>query len=230
MSNFDEGKLLQIASRIKEVRESKNLTQGELGRLIHADKSKVSRIENNSRSVALSDIVDIAKALDVRLEYLLGIDSCIDETSECIETLVRSFTKITTTKAYTDNIKKSALCDVEDAVFCIDEDYLMLVGRNSIFFLIKDIATAENAKGHVSPNVYTKMIDYAKQKFCNTKEGSESKYFLISGEQMTKIIKNAVIHQKWGEELFQELGISKPLDGQSLPHPLKLNITNDNQE
>lgn len=47
---------------------------------------------------------------------------------------------------------------------------------------------------------------------------------------MTKIIKNAVIHQKWGEELFQELGISKPLDGQSLPHPLKLNITNDNQE
>lgn len=213
-----------------EVRESKNLTQGELGRLIHADKSKVSRIENNSRSVALSDIVDIAKALDVRLEYLLGIDSCIDETSECIETLVRSFTKITTTKAYTDNIKKSALCDVEDAVFCIDEDYLMLVGRNSIFFLIKDIATAENAKGHVSPNVYTKMIDYAKQKFCNTKEGSESKYFLISGEQMTKIIKNAVIHQKWGEELFQELGISKPLDGQSLPHPLKLNITNDNQE
>lgn len=93
MSNFDERKLLQIASRIKEVRESKNLTQGELGRLIHADKSKVSRIENNSRSVALSDIVDIAKALDVRLEYLLGIDSCIDETSECIETLVRSFTK-----------------------------------------------------------------------------------------------------------------------------------------
>ena len=158
MSNFDEEKLLQIASRIKEVRESKNLTQGELGRLVHADKSKVSRIENNSRSVALSDIVDIAKALDVRLEYLLGIDSCIDETSECIETLVRSFTKITTTKAYTDNIKKSALCDVEDAVFCIDEDYLMLVGRNSIFFLIKDIATAENAKGHVSPNVYTKMI------------------------------------------------------------------------
>lgn len=221
MSNFDERKLLQIASRIKEVRESKNLTQGELGRLIHADKSKVSRIENNSRSVALSDIVDIAKALDVRLEYLLGIDSCIDETSECIETLVRSFTKITTTKAYTDNIKKSALCDVEDAVFCIDEDYLMLVGRNSIFSLIKDIATTENAKGHVSPNVYTKMIDYAKQKFCNTKEGSESKYFLISGEQMTKIIKNAVIHQKMGRGTFSRIRYFKTVRWTITPPSVK---------
>lgn len=179
MSNFDEGKLLQIASRIKEVRESKNLTQGELGRLIHADKSKVSRIENNSRSVALSDIVDIAKALDVRLEYLLGIDSCIDETSECIETLVRSFTKITTTKAYTDNIKKSALCDVEDAVFCIDEDYLMLVGRNSIFSLIKDIATAENAKGHVSPNVYTKRLIMLSKNFATLKKAPRANISLF---------------------------------------------------
>lgn len=221
---LDKGKISEIGSRIKRMRERKKMTQSELGQKVHMDKSKISKIETNTQVPALEELIDIADALDVRAEYLLGIDSAIDKKAEFVKSFVHSFTKITTTREYTANAKDSPLYDGDDAIFYIDDDYLVLIGHDSIFSLIKDIADAENLKKKISDKAYVQMISNAKQKFGNGKEREESKYFLISGEQMTKIIEQAVIHQKYGETLLQEMGITIPLDGQPLPPQLKLNI------
>ena len=71
--------LSKIGDRIKKVRQQKKLTQPELGEKIQMDKSAISKIETSGRIPSLEQLVDIAAALDVRVEYLLGIDNVVDE-------------------------------------------------------------------------------------------------------------------------------------------------------
>ena len=218
--------LSKIGDRIKKVRQQKKLTQPELGEKIQMDKSAISKIETSGRSPSLEQLVDIAAALDVRVEYLLGIDNVVDRYTEIIKSLISSFTQITTTKEYTINSKEDAIYPFDDVVFHMDEEYLMLVGRDSIFSFIKEIADAQNLKAKLSSKAYDQMIKSARKKFFSSKESKDTKYFLVSGEQMEKIIEQAVLHQRYGEAILQKLSAAEEA---SFP-PLRLNIKSKDEQ
>ena len=56
---------LKLGKRIKFIRESKNLTQPELGALINKDYQSIGRIENGRVNPSAYLIFQIAKALNV---------------------------------------------------------------------------------------------------------------------------------------------------------------------
>lgn len=66
--NFDE-----ISKRLKREREDQDLTQDDLGELSGVSRSTISRVElGRGDEVKLRLYEDLAKALKVRIEWLLG--------------------------------------------------------------------------------------------------------------------------------------------------------------
>ncbi len=57
--------------RIKEFRDRKQLTQGQLGKLTGIDQSAISRIERGERDIQLSQLISIAKAMEVKPSALV---------------------------------------------------------------------------------------------------------------------------------------------------------------
>lgn len=62
-----------FAERLKEVRERRCLTQSELANAINSHVNVIWQYENNKRSPKLEVGVKIAKALNIDMDYLLGI-------------------------------------------------------------------------------------------------------------------------------------------------------------
>lgn len=60
------------SSRLKELREHSGLSQGELAKLIDVHTSQISRWENGERQPSLNQLMTIARALGVTLDYLLN--------------------------------------------------------------------------------------------------------------------------------------------------------------
>lgn len=188
---IDKRKLDGIGKRIKDVRESKGLTQTAIGEKCGFQKSTISKIEKGIQSPSFENIVDISKALDVRPEYLLGLDNIPDTITEHLIAVIELFGEITTTKAHT--VKYKSIYNSEELIFQIDKDYLMLKANNSIFKLIKAIAKAENSKEILSQNEYIRKIRIAEKNFeQNRNSEKDESYFLITGEQMEQIIEKAV--------------------------------------
>ena len=65
---LDYGKL---GLTIKEVRQSKGLTQEMLAEIVGCNTSHISNIENNHTKVSLNVLLSIANALDTSIDYLL---------------------------------------------------------------------------------------------------------------------------------------------------------------
>lgn len=66
-----------IGERVAKLRESRNLTQGELARLLSVNQSAVSHWEKGIRNIPADQIGRIAKALNTSCDYLiLGEKSC----------------------------------------------------------------------------------------------------------------------------------------------------------
>lgn len=212
---FDKSKFAEIGQRIKKARLSKKITQESLGKITGLSESVLSKIENNVQTPTLEQIADIAIALNSRIEYILGLDKVADKETEFIRDFIKSFSRITTTKEYSAN--NEGIYTGKDFIFGINEDYLVLTGSESLFALIKEIAKAENIQSKVSKKDYELMLRSAKHNFIQNKDNSrEDSYFLISGEQMTEIIESAVIDRCYVESLFEEMGITLPLEGQAL--------------
>lgn len=57
----------EIADRLREAREGKQLSQRELSRLAGVPQAKISRIESNSVDLRLSSLVAIASALELEI-------------------------------------------------------------------------------------------------------------------------------------------------------------------
>lgn len=57
----------EIADRLREAREAKQLSQRELSRLAGLPQAQISRIESNSVDLRLSSLVAIASALDLEI-------------------------------------------------------------------------------------------------------------------------------------------------------------------
>lgn len=57
----------EVADRLREAREAKQLSQRELSRLAGVPQAQISRIESNSVDLRLSSLVAIASALDLEI-------------------------------------------------------------------------------------------------------------------------------------------------------------------
>ena len=61
-----------VANRLSMMLEEKNMTQRKLSELIGVSEVTISRYLNGSRNPKADIIIDIANALDVSVDYLLG--------------------------------------------------------------------------------------------------------------------------------------------------------------
>ncbi len=61
----------KLGLRIKEVRQSRKLTQDTLAEMVHCNTSHISNIENNHTKVSLNVLLAIANALDTSIDCLL---------------------------------------------------------------------------------------------------------------------------------------------------------------
>lgn len=62
----------ELGLRIKQIRQSQNLTQDNLAELVSCNTSHISNIENNHTKVSLNVLLAIANALDTSIDYLLS--------------------------------------------------------------------------------------------------------------------------------------------------------------
>jgi DNA-binding XRE family transcriptional regulator len=68
-AGFDEGyKAFKIGTLLKRAREKSGLTQAEMARLLHTQKSAISRIENHAEDIRLSTLEKYVSALGLSLE------------------------------------------------------------------------------------------------------------------------------------------------------------------
>lgn len=72
---------MTIGDRIKQICDQRGLTQRELARRVNVTEVSMSRYINGFREPKARVIVDIANALDVTTDYILGRT---DENDTCI--------------------------------------------------------------------------------------------------------------------------------------------------
>ena len=62
----------ELGLRIKQVRQSQNLTQDNLADMVKCNTSHISNIENSHTKVSLNVLLAIANALHTSIDYLLS--------------------------------------------------------------------------------------------------------------------------------------------------------------
>ena len=68
-----------VGDRIAEIRKSKNLTQEELAKEIGITRSNLSKYENNAIHLNDEMMIRFALALEVSLDYLVGLESVTEK-------------------------------------------------------------------------------------------------------------------------------------------------------
>lgn len=66
--------MFDFGLRLKELRETKKMSQGDLAKKINKSKSVISGYENNVKTPPIDVLVNLALIYNVSLDYLLGID------------------------------------------------------------------------------------------------------------------------------------------------------------
>ncbi len=64
---------LTFGEKIKNLREDRDLTQGELGKLINMTQRKISYIENNKYEPSIDDIRAFCLFFEVSADFLLDL-------------------------------------------------------------------------------------------------------------------------------------------------------------
>lgn len=62
----------KLGQKIKEIRQSKGLTQDNLAEMVSCNTSHISNIENNHTKVSLNVLLAIANSLNTSIDYLLS--------------------------------------------------------------------------------------------------------------------------------------------------------------
>ena len=68
------GIVFDFGLRLKELRETKKMSQSDLAKKINKSKSVISGYENNVKTPPIDVLVNLALIYNVSLDYLLGID------------------------------------------------------------------------------------------------------------------------------------------------------------
>lgn len=86
--------MFDFGLRLKELRETKKMSQGDLAKKINKSKSVISGYENNVKTPPIDVLVNLALIYNVSLDYLLGIDKkemiYIDDLSERQKNLIHN--------------------------------------------------------------------------------------------------------------------------------------------
>jgi transcriptional regulator with XRE-family HTH domain len=64
--------MAKLGERIREVRQRKGLSQSELARLSGVARSLITNVEAGRRTLSLANARDVARALGVSVDYLIG--------------------------------------------------------------------------------------------------------------------------------------------------------------
>ena len=63
-----------FSKKIKQLRKENNLTQSELADKLNCSLSKIGMWETNKREPTKDDLIMLANAFDISVDYLLGLD------------------------------------------------------------------------------------------------------------------------------------------------------------
>ncbi len=66
--------MFDFGLRIRELRESRNMSQETLGRRVGRSKPVISSYENNLKTPPLDVLINMANVFNVSLDYLVGIE------------------------------------------------------------------------------------------------------------------------------------------------------------
>lgn len=69
--------MLVLSNRLKTLRINSNLTQEQLGILLHLTKSSVSNYENEKRMLSIETLISISNLYNVDINYLVGLEKII---------------------------------------------------------------------------------------------------------------------------------------------------------
>lgn len=189
MIRIEELSKEKIGSRIRAAREDQDIDQKKLAEEIGVSYSILNKIENGNREIRVDELVRIASALNVKIEYLLGM---IDENINFVDDFIRLFDRLITSRDfYIDDPK---VYSPEDLMYSVDRDFIVLSGDPALFGFIKKIAIICGQKTRLSPAEYEGRLNAARNRYKEIKEqvskGTRSDsetYFLITGEQISEM-------------------------------------------
>lgn len=100
----------KIGQRIRKIRKAHGLSQEELAEKVNISTTHMSHIETGNTKLSLPVLVDIATALDVRTDDLLGNEACVT-TSSALEEIASVLEKCNAQEArvITDIVKATKL-------------------------------------------------------------------------------------------------------------------------
>ena len=94
--------MVDIGSRIKELRASQKITQNEFAERLGVSKSAISSYENGSRLPSYEILIKISRIFKVSTDYLLG---CIDEKELTISVSGLTEKQVVSIKSSIDNFR-----------------------------------------------------------------------------------------------------------------------------
>lgn len=91
--------IFDFGYRLRELRESKNLTQTQVAKRLNLSKTTISGYENNIKTPSLDVLVKLSILYDVSSDYILGLenrkmlllDGITQNQVEILEILLREF-------------------------------------------------------------------------------------------------------------------------------------------
>ncbi len=63
-----------LGKMIKAARQERNLTQGELGKLIGVQKAQISKLESSANSATIDTVIKVFKALKAEINFYVKIE------------------------------------------------------------------------------------------------------------------------------------------------------------
>lgn len=199
-----------IGQRIKETLTDKDISQKELAEKIGVDETGLSRIVHGKQDITGEQLAAVAKELNVRSDYLLGMDSDIDEETHFLHELMNRMRRITTTEEYLDISDK--VYSPDDLIFSISGDYIVVKGPEKLFQLIREFAKIEKKK--IPPKEIQDRIDNIARRYGKMKSGSRTEtYYFVTGRQMEELGKKFAMTEIGVKQALKEIG-TEPHDGE----------------
>lgn len=64
---------MDYRQRLRDIREDRDLSQEEVGRVIHKSQQGYSHIENGRAELKIDDLITLCKFYDVSADYMIGL-------------------------------------------------------------------------------------------------------------------------------------------------------------